>query len=102
MSDIALADTRFDVFISYSRRDLTFIQTLVKRLEADKRKVWVDWDDIPTSVPFEAEIEDGIDRSDSIMFVISPDSVASKYCQDELSHAIERGKHLIRLRQNWA
>ena len=36
-----------DVFISYSRKDKAFVEKLVTALEAKKRDVWVDFEDIP-------------------------------------------------------
>jgi DNA-binding LacI/PurR family transcriptional regulator len=36
-----------DVFISYSRKDKDFAHKLHDALAAQKRDVWVDWEDIP-------------------------------------------------------
>src|SRR4051812_29988178 len=86
-----------DVFISYSRKDKEFVQTLHKVLTENKRDVWVDWEDIPTTADWHAEINDGIEAANSFIFVISPDSVASKICSEELAYAVENKKRLIPL-----
>jgi len=44
MSELALTS---DVFVSYSRKDSTFVQRLVEALKADGYEVWVDFEDIP-------------------------------------------------------
>jgi hypothetical protein len=86
-----------DVFISYSRKDKEFVQTLHKVLVEHKRDVWVDWEDIPTTADWRAEINAGIEAANSFIFVISPDSIASEICGEELASAIESKKRLIPL-----
>lgn len=86
-----------DVFISYSRRDKTFVQRLHEALVVNGRDVWVDWEDIPLTADWWAEIQEGIEGADAFIFIISPDSVASKVCQQELEHAIKHSKRLIPL-----
>ncbi len=84
-----------DVFISYSRRDRQFVQRLGAALEARGKDVWVDWEDIPASSQWRREIEDGIDATDAFLFVISPDSVGSHECGQELDHALRRRKRIV-------
>jgi WD40 repeat protein len=84
-----------DVMISYSRRDKAFVQKLHQRLAEQGRDVWVDWEDIPKTADWWKEIQQGIDTSDSFVFVISPDSVSSEVCGWEVQHAVELKKRLI-------
>jgi hypothetical protein len=84
-----------DIFISYSRRDQAFVRSLHDRLAAEKREVWVDWEDIPPSAEWLAEIERAIESADTVVFVISPDSVQSKTCRHECDHAVKMGKRLV-------
>jgi hypothetical protein len=84
-----------DIFISYSRRDQPFVRTLHARLAGDQRDVWVDWEDIPFSAEWLAEIQRAIEASDTVVFVLSPDSVASKMCHHEVDYAVKSGKRLI-------
>ena len=53
-----------DVFISYSRNDSDFVRALHNRLTGEGRDVWVDWEDIPPSADWLADIERAIDASD--------------------------------------
>ncbi|RMF05763.1 MAG: TIR domain-containing protein, partial [Chloroflexi bacterium] len=84
-----------DVFISYSRKDTDFVRKLYNELTAAGREVWVDWKDIPPSADWWAEIENGIDDSHNFAFVISPDSVISEVCGQELEYANTRNKRLV-------
>jgi hypothetical protein len=83
------------LFISYSRKDSEFVQWLNGVLEAKQRDVWVDFEDIPASADWEARINEGIKAANNFVFVISPDSVASRICGLELAHAIKNNKRLI-------
>src|SRR5689334_18136597 len=86
-----------DVFVSYSRRDEDFVRTLVRALEERGKDVWRDKDDIPPAVEWREEIRQGIDGSDVFTFVLSPDSLKSRPCSDELSHAVAAGKTVVPL-----
>ena len=63
-----------DVFISYSRKDKDFVRDLHEALAARERDTWVDWEDIPLTAEWLAEIYAGIEGADAFVFVISPDS----------------------------
>jgi TIR domain len=84
-----------DVFISYSRRDKAFVQKLVSALEAQKRDVWVDFEDIPFASPWWDEICRGIDSAHAVVFVISPDSLESEVAGLEVNYASQNNKRLI-------
>ena len=84
-----------DVFISYSRKNKSFVQKLFDAFEKEGKKAWVDWEGIPHGSEWWREIEVGIESSDSFIFVISPDSIASEICERELIHALESNKRLV-------
>ncbi|PSN17148.1 hypothetical protein C7271_19260 [filamentous cyanobacterium CCP5] len=84
-----------DVFISYSRRDKAFVEVLHDALVASKYQAWIDWQDIAATAEWWKEIEAGIEKAHTFIFVISPDSVTSKYCLDEVDYARERNKRII-------
>ena len=84
-----------DVFISYSRRDIDFVRHLFDQLTARNREPWADWQDIPPTADWLAEIYRGIEAADSFLFVISPDSVASEICILEIEHAVKHNKRLV-------
>ena len=84
------------IFISYSRRDIEFAQKIVDALAKNKLDTWADWKNIPASVGWEAEIFRGIEEADAFLFLISPDSVRSKMCNEEITHAVKNHKRIIR------
>ncbi|KAM3093608.1 toll/interleukin-1 receptor domain-containing protein, partial [Phormidesmis sp. 146-12] len=84
-----------DVFLSYSRKDKAFVQTLHDALKAEQREIWVDWQDIPLTADWWQEIERGIEGTNTFVFVISPDSVASDICRKEIDHAVKHNKRLV-------
>jgi WD40 repeat protein len=84
-----------DVFISYSRRDKVFTQKLYEAFTSVERKVWADWDSIPASSDWFAEIKQGIQETDSVVFVLSPEWIKSNECRKELNYALEMGKRLF-------
>lgn len=84
-----------NVFISYSRRNKEFVQELHGALEATNREVWVDWENIPVAVDWWQEIQLGIELADTFVFVLSPDSVASKVCGQEIEEALKHNKRLV-------
>ena len=86
-----------NVFISYSRRNKEFVQELHSALEATGREVWVDWENIPVAVDWWQEIQLGIELADTFVFVLSPDSVASEVCGQEIDEAVKHNKRLVPL-----
>ncbi len=86
-----------DVFISYSRKDSDFTRILHQRLTEDGRDVWIDWEDIPATADWWQEIRTAIEEADVFAFVISPNSVRSDICRDEIQHAIDNNKRFIPL-----
>ena len=83
------------VFISYSRRNQPFVEKLHASLTKEGLDTWVDWEGIPLTADWWAEIVDAIEGSDGFVFVITPDSLASDICGRELQTAIEHNKRLI-------
>lgn len=84
-----------DAFISYSRQDKSFVQKLCKALTENQQSVWVDWEDIPQAADWRTEIQEGIEEADAVIFVISPNFLASFECMMELEVAEEFNKRLI-------
>ena len=84
-----------DIFISYSRKDREFVVRLNQALQKREYDVWVDLEDIPPTADWMEEVRSGIEGSDAYVLVISPDSIVSKVCQEELAHAVEHNKRLV-------
>lgn len=84
-----------DIMISYSRRDGEFVKRLHDSLAEQGRDIWVDWEDIPLTADWWAEIAEAIEKAATIIIVLSPDSVGSPICQMEVDHALQHNKRLI-------
>ena len=52
-----------DVFISYSRKDIAFARLLHKALKANGLETWIDWQDIPPSTDWLAEVYEAIEQA---------------------------------------
>lgn len=85
------------MFISYSRRDGALVARLVEALEARGKDVWVDVGGIRDAEVFPAALRMAVEQSDGFLFVISPESVASRYCEQEVTHALELNKRIVPL-----
>ena len=86
-----------DVFISYAREDRKFVQRLHDALANAGRQSWVDWEGIPASAKWMAEVRAAIDEADCFCFVVSPDSVESPVCREEAAHAAASNKRILPL-----
>jgi len=84
-----------EVFISYSRKDSDFARKLNQKLQATGRFTWFDQESIASGVDFDQEIFKGIEKAHNFLFVISPDSVSSSFCERELQHAAQHHKRFI-------
>ena len=82
-------------FVSYSGQDQAFVQRLTAAMHEAGRETWVDWERIPPSVKWLAEIYAAIDAADAVVFVVSPASVASGVCRRELDHALAERKRIV-------
>jgi formylglycine-generating enzyme required for sulfatase activity len=85
------------VFISYSRRDLAFVEQLAADLKAAGLDVWYDLSGLQGGSRWSREIEKAIRDSQYVLVVLSPDSVASKWVEEEFLYASELNKKIIPL-----
>lgn len=83
------------IFISYSRGDLSIAERIVNALEKYDLKPWIDWKSIPKGEKFENEIIKGIEDSDVFLQLISPNSTRSNWCRREIEYAVLNGKRII-------
>jgi len=84
-----------DVFISYSRKDIAFARLLHQSLVENNLETWIDWQDIPPSADWLAEVFEAIEETDAFVFIISETSLASEICGLEINHAFKHNKRLI-------
>jgi hypothetical protein len=86
------------VFISYSRRDLGDADALVVALEEHGFEVAIDRRDLPYGEEWQKELADFIRGSDTVVWLVSPDSAASKWCNWELGEVGRLNKRLVPVR----
>src|SRR5271169_6542143 len=87
------------VFLSYAREDLAFVRHLHEALSAADRDPAWDQDHavVPFGAPYRSEIAAVIAGSEKFIFVISPDSLSSRACAEELAEAKADSKQIIAL-----
>lgn len=83
------------LFISYSRKDQVFVKTLDAALRRLNLDPWVDWEDIRKGEKWWNAIQQGIEGANTFVFVLSPDSVASSVCREEIDHAARHNKRFL-------
>ncbi len=84
-----------DVFVSYSRRDADFVQRMASSLEERGKSVWIDTQGIADTEVFPQALRSAIEGSDAFLFVITPDSVASDFCEQEVTYARSLEKRIV-------
>jgi WD40 repeat protein len=91
------AHGRPDVFVSYAREDKEFVEGLLTRaLVAHGKNVWIDVEDIRGGASdWRASVWAGIESAKVVVFVLTPDSLASEVCGEELRRADELNKRII-------
>jgi len=92
------SDKRLRVFISYSRRDAEIADRIVSLLERHEFDVAIDRRDLPYGEEWQKELGALIAHSDTVIWLVSPDSVASKWCNWELGELQRLSKRLIPVR----
>ncbi|MFD9223480.1 toll/interleukin-1 receptor domain-containing protein [Streptomyces sp. NPDC060064] len=80
------------VFISYSRLDSTWVDNLVRELEARGIDYWIDRRGIPFSVPWREEVEDAVQAGGLFLVCDSEHWRASAPCATEAAYAVQYGK----------
>lgn len=83
------------IFISYSRKDEIFARKLAAELERYGADVWVDVSDIPPGHKWSSAIQEGLDSSDTMLVIISPDSMASENVTDEWQYFLDRKRLVV-------
>lgn len=87
-----------DGFISYGQADSQgFVIQLHQRLQQAGLNVWFDPNDISLGGNVQNQIDDGIEKSDNFLFVISPQAVNSPCCLKEIQLALQHNKRIIPL-----
>jgi hypothetical protein len=85
---------KLNVFISYSRDDLDFADQLDAALKLTGFDTSIDHT-IAGGEEWEKRLVGLIRGADSVVFVLSPSSASSKWCNWEVKQAVEGGKRIL-------
>lgn len=93
MAEIPDAGAR--VFISYSRVDRDIAESLRDRLQESGFDAYLDIHDIAPGEDWRARLAALVASAEKVVFLISPDSVASEFCDWEVNEAERQGKSVL-------
>ncbi|MEO1162271.1 MAG: TIR domain-containing protein [Chloroflexota bacterium] len=83
------------LFISYAHVDKVIVKDwIVDNLQVADHTVWID-DALMPGRKWRTQLAEAIVQSDALLFTISPESVRSKVCREEVEYAIAQGKPII-------
>lgn len=91
-----MPENKYDIFISYSRHDLERVKAIKQDLElATGASCWMDLEGIESGEQFEKVIISAINRSDTMLFMLSKSSMNSEWALDELDFAKKKKKRIV-------
>ena len=82
-------------FLSYSREDSQFALELVNALQACGFEAFIDQEDIAPGEAWEQRLGGLIESADTIVYIMSPDSLTSTSCSWEISETLRLKKRLL-------
>ena len=83
------------LFLSYSRKDYYFAESLAFHLLREGVPVWLDVRDLEPGKDWERGLEGALDDANAVVLVASPDSVESPHVRNEWQRALRQGKKII-------
>ena len=86
---------RIKVFLSYSRSDTAFALDLVAGLQACGFEAFIDQEDIAPGEPWEQRLGGLIESADTVVYILSPDSLSSSQCSWEVEETLRLNKRLL-------
>lgn len=85
-----------EVFISYSRKDFTIVDVVKKEIDSSIGiDCWMDLNGIESGEYFKKVIISAINRHETLLFMLTPNSMASDFALKELNFAIKKKKRVI-------
>jgi WD40 repeat protein len=83
------------VFLAYGEEDAEVMDKIRRSLWREGITVWTSTTDIQTGEDFQKAIDRGIEQTDNLVYLLSPHSMRSAYCQHELDYALSLHKRII-------
>ncbi|MEM7458458.1 MAG: toll/interleukin-1 receptor domain-containing protein, partial [Pseudomonadota bacterium] len=93
--DAAREPEPIKAFLSYSREDTHFALELVNALQACGFEAFIDQEDIAPGEPWEQRLGGLIESADTVVYILSPDSLTSQNCSWEVSETLRLKKRLL-------
>ncbi|NES20916.1 MAG: TIR domain-containing protein [Symploca sp. SIO3E6] len=84
-----------DVFIAYSRADSDLARKLNDSLQMQGKTTWFDQETIASDTDVQQEIHQGITVCNNFLFILSPHSVNSEDCQQQVKYAASLNKRFV-------
>ncbi len=84
-----------NIFMSYSRREVGFVDDLTHRLKKLGYQVWLDYCSLVPGTPWATQIDKGLDESNVVLLVVSKASMASQYVELEWRRVLRENKRVI-------
>jgi peptide/nickel transport system substrate-binding protein len=85
------------VFISYSRKDIAFVESLANDLKAAGLEVWYDLSGLEVGTRWGMEIQNALQQSQYFLVVLSPNSIESEWVEKEFLYANSLKRKIIPL-----
>ncbi len=83
------------VFLSHAEEDELVMEQIRNSLRRESFTVWTSKTDIQMGEAFQEAINRGIEEADNVVYLLSPESLKSKFCQQELEYALSLNKRII-------
>jgi TIR domain len=82
-------------FLSYSRKDYYFAESLAFHLMRQGVPVWLDVRDLEPGKDWKRGLEEALDTATTVVLVASPDSMESPHVRNEWQRALSHGKRIV-------
>ncbi len=82
-------------FISYSRQEVTFVDSFARELEKRGVSTWVDFRNLVPGRPWQDQLDDGVQNAKTILLVVSKASMSSLPVKDEWTKSLAKGRRII-------
>lgn len=84
-----------NIFLSYSRREVGFVDDLSHELEKAGFNVWLDYRVLVPGTPWAEQIDKGLTDAEIILFVVSKSAIASPYVELEWKRGLKDKKRVV-------
>jgi hypothetical protein len=86
--------SKMQLFISYARIDITQVKQLVEILRTGGYEPWFDRE-LLVGEEWKVQLQRALTDCDGFVYALTPESVASEWCQWEFAEAVRLGKPVI-------